>query len=150
MLAAIRPDPTSIARPWFPWRCAGLTCTDKIGPRSISPITYLRSGQLDEAAKQLDTYDKTSPPGVERVDEITALGYTVRAMVAHRLGRADDARRALARSRRLLDDLGIRFLERPLGDHGTGFWGWAACRILIAEAAAEIEGRPGAPSPGPI
>jgi predicted Zn-dependent protease len=47
----------------------------------------------------------------------------------------------------LLDDLGIRFLEWPLRDRDTAFYGWAACRILIVEAAAEIEGRPDRPEP---
>ncbi len=147
MLAAISPDPALDRAALVPLAVRGLDMEERYWRMVYLALTYLRAGRLDEAAKQLDAYDQTSTPGVERVDEITALGYTVRAMVTYRLGRADDARRALARSRRLLDDLGMRFLERPLGEHGVGFWGWAACRILMAEARAEIERRPERPEP---
>ena len=147
MLAAIRPDPTLDRAALVAMAERGLDVTGQEWPKVYLALAYLRAGQLELAAKQLDNYDKTSPAGVERVDEITALSYAVRAMVAHRLGRADDARLAMVRCRRLLDDLGIRFLEWPLGDHGTGFWGWAACSIVIAEATAEIEGRPERPEP---
>ena len=147
MLAAIRPDRaldraavTSLAE-----RGLELPHTDWL--MVYLALSYVRAGRLDEAMKQLDRYDKAGPAGVERIDERTTLGHIVRAMVAHRLGRAEDARRALAKSRRLLDDLGISFLEWPLGYDHTWFWGWAASRILIVEAEAEIDGRPARQEP---
>ena len=147
MLAAVRTDPGLDRAALVQLAERGLEVTGQEWPKVYLAFSYLRAGQLDEVTKQLDSYDKAGPPDVERVDDMAALAHTMRAMVAHRRGRAEDARRALAKSRRLLDDLGIRFLEWRFGDHGTNFFCWATCRILIAEAAAEIEGRPERPEP---
>jgi serine/threonine protein kinase/tetratricopeptide (TPR) repeat protein len=146
MLAALRPDPAVDRDAMIAMALRGLNTTEDTWAKVYLALAYVRAGRLDEAASQLVQYDVEQPAGVEWTDDLAALGYAVRAMIAHRRNRDDDARRALAASRRILDDLGIRFLELPAKD-GFGFWAWAAARVLIGEASAEIEGRPERPEP---
>jgi serine/threonine protein kinase/tetratricopeptide (TPR) repeat protein len=147
MLAAIWPDADGDRAAMIPLAARGLELPGQNWPKVYLALSNLRAGRLVEAKEQLDRYDRDRPPGVEPPDEFAALAHSVRALVVHRMGRVEEARRDLSTSRRILDVLGIQFLEGPLSAPRRNFWCWAESRILIAEAAAGIEGRLRRPDP---
>ncbi len=147
MLAGIAPDSDVDRAALIPLAMRGLEVTGQHWPEVYLALSYLRAGRLEEVKDQLDLYDRARPPDVGPVDDLAALADAVRAMLLHRMGRVVESRHALTKSRRKLDDLGMQFLEWPLSAPRVGFGFWAAARVLVSEAVAEIEGRPRRPDP---
>jgi hypothetical protein len=68
------------------------------------------------------------------VPPLFAMNHYVEAMSLHQLGKAEEARKAIAEASRLLDE------KAPGLDRVDGRWhAWLCCRILRREAEALIE-----------
>jgi hypothetical protein len=98
--------------------------------RFAEGLHHYRCGRLAEAlgacGKSLERSEPHPP--------LLVLNHYVDAMSRHQLGKADEARKAMAEASRLLDD------KTPGLDSVEGSWNdWLCCRILRREAEALIE-----------
>jgi serine/threonine protein kinase/tetratricopeptide (TPR) repeat protein len=102
-------------------------------------LAYYRAGKLDKALDRLDFCDRiaTFRP---------ALARTIRALVLHRLGRRDDAKRALEQARRWYGAWEFQILIRPAGrgseyeDEGVNPLMVDLVRLVLREACSELAG----------
>jgi serine/threonine protein kinase/tetratricopeptide (TPR) repeat protein len=108
-------------------------------------VTYYRAGKLDKALDRLDFCDGIATFGVKGDDGHTVLARATRALVLHRLGRREEARRALEQalrwypvleSRVLIQPVGSRILDNELPNTVT----LNLLRLFLREACSELTG----------
>jgi tetratricopeptide (TPR) repeat protein len=105
-------------------------------------LAYYRAGKLDRALDRLDFCDRIATFGVKGADEHTALIRAIRALVLHRLGRHDEAKRALEQARRWHAAQEFRVLIRPPGnkrlEEGVNPLVVDLVRVVLREACSAV------------
>jgi Flp pilus assembly protein TadD len=98
--------------------------------RFAEGLHHFRRGRFAEALGACGKSLERSAPQ----PPLLVLNHYVEAMSLHQLGKAEEARQAMAEASRLLDE------KTPTLDSVEGFWNdWLCCRILRREAEALIE-----------
>ena len=146
MIASLRPDPAFDRAALAGLAERGLEMRWADFPKVYLALALLRTGKLEEAARRLEEYDSNNGFGQRGDDAITTLAAVVRALVRHVQKRPEDARTALALARKRSAELGVRHVAGPQ-EYLDFLFGWAAARVLLAEAGSLIEGKPERPDP---
>jgi serine/threonine-protein kinase len=101
-------------------------------------LSEYRADRFDAALEWLAKSHTTNAANGSPSRDLTAMSSLFEAMALHKLGRAQEARKALDLAARLIDE---QFAVLPTGDLG-GYWNdWLLCRVARAEAEALIEGK---------
>jgi tetratricopeptide (TPR) repeat protein/serine/threonine protein kinase len=105
---------------------------------------YFRSGDYEQAVTQLKQALTYQLPFSWK-----ALTYSVLAMAYHRLGKAEQAKKALGEAGRAMDQLSDGLLRDPADNLAlTSFWNnWVEFYLLYREARTLIDGSPPADDP---
>jgi tetratricopeptide (TPR) repeat protein len=125
------------ATPDAPVEWAFLNNVDPLGVYQpvLGALLYRRGGRDAEALRKLDLDEQALPHSVINT---AALGF-LRALVHHRLGQADEARTALAQSRRALT--GVPRDQPDLARAPESWQEKVYAELLEREAAKAIEGK---------
>lgn len=98
-----------------------------------------RAGRYARAVERLDKAIAPEPAATsaEGVPRLPALVHLILAMAHHQLGQADEARRALATARDMMNQRPFPRLED--GDLGISWSDWAQCEVFHREAEALLK-----------
>src|SRR5262249_25106125 len=103
----------------------------------VAGLAHYRAGQYDQAVERLDESAAIDPNWVSR-----AINYPALAMAYHRLGKAGEARQALASAEKAIDGWTEAMVQGPVGTMPIPWYDWLECRHYYREAKQLISGSP--------
>ncbi len=102
----------------------------------VAGLAHYRAGQFEQAVERLRQSLSLDPNWPAR-----AINYPVLAMAYHRLGRADEARQALASADEAINGWTEAMIQGPVGAMPIPWFDWLECRHFYREANKLIRGR---------
>jgi serine/threonine protein kinase/Tfp pilus assembly protein PilF len=102
-------------------------------------LAHLRAGNFEKAAareREGAQFGANSPEGIHRK------GYLVLALARHHLGRAAEARQAMAEAEQAIDQWTKMMLEGSVGTMPIYWWDWLECLLLYWEACTAFTDSP--------
>ena len=103
----------------------------------VAGLAHYRAGQYDQAVERLRESATMDPNWNAR-----AMNYPALAMAYHRLGKADEAREALASAEKAIDDWTEAMVQDPVGTMPILWYDWLECRHFYHEAKQLLTGLP--------
>jgi tetratricopeptide (TPR) repeat protein len=108
----------------------------------VEGLVHYRAGQYAEAVKSSRQSLSAIPEWNAR-----AINYPVLAMALHHLGKADEARQALASAEKAIDQWTETMFRGPVDSMPIPWIDWIECRLLYREATQLLTGVPPAEDP---
>ena len=103
----------------------------------VAGLAHYRAGQYDQAVERLGESAVMDPNWNAR-----AINYPVLAMAYHRLGKAEEARQALASAEKAIDGWTEAMVQGPVGTMPIPWFDWLECCHFYQEAKQLITGSP--------
>jgi len=126
-------DPAALAR-----RAEKVVAAEKVHWHLyVAGLAHYRAGQYEQAAERLGESAAMDPNWGAR-----AINYPALAMAYHRLGKADEARDALALAQKAIDGWTDAMVQGPVGTMPIPWFDWLECRHFYREAKQLLTGSP--------
>jgi eukaryotic-like serine/threonine-protein kinase len=103
----------------------------------VTGLAHLRAGQYERAVERLQESLTVDPRWNAR-----AINYPALAMAYHHLGKADEARRALASAEKAIDRWTEILFKGPVGTMPIPWFDWLECLMFYREAKLLLTGSP--------